>query len=77
MVSILFLDGYMNSVSKTVSLYNWDAVENKAKNLNLDRSKYIQTLVNRDVNKKINRSSIVYVGLYLLLALTIVLIVLR
>jgi len=64
--------------SKSISLYTqeWDVLEKKAKQLRLDRSGYIRLLVNKD-DKKINRSSIVYVGLYLLLALTIVLIVLR
>ena len=41
-----------NAVGKSISLYNWDAVEKKAKVLKIDRSKYIQGLVDKDLNHK-------------------------
>ena len=57
------------------SIFSWDDVEVKTKKLNMDRSGYVQKLIENDLRKKKNRFNFHDIVMLLCFALIIVILI--
>ena len=71
----MFLMTDVRTISMDGSVFSWDDVEVKTKKLNMDRSEYVQKLIETDLRKKKNRFNIRDIVMLLCLALLFVILI--
>ena len=65
----------VRTISMDGSVFSWDDAEVKIKKLNMDRSEYVQKLIETDLRKKKNRFNIRDIVMLLCLALLFVILI--
>ena len=67
---------HIRTISMAKSKYTWDDIDNRAHKLNMDRSEYLQGLVEKDLNRKIDVKKIdIVIVLLVFVVITILLVV--
>ena len=71
----MFLMTDVRTISMDGSVFSWDDAEVKIKKLNMDRSEYVQKLIETDLRKKKNRFNLRDIVMLLCLALLFIILI--